>query len=158
MFLSSSYTSIFFLWHASRERLPFQTPGSVPILGVCLCSNCWDWFSELAVSFLDFSHWIPLCSFSILLYWVFYSCLTFLCMWYYHILNMPASHFPWPRNDETVSYGVLYYRYRGLITIFWHFTQYKFPYTLSCPIWSFFVFECWDLSLLNLSCIRALNF
>ena len=26
--------------HASRERLPFRTPGSVPLLGTCLCSNC----------------------------------------------------------------------------------------------------------------------
>ena len=30
------------VWHASRERLPFRTPGSVPHFGTCLCSNCWD--------------------------------------------------------------------------------------------------------------------
>ena len=30
------------VWHASRERLPFRTPGSVPHCGTCLCSNCWD--------------------------------------------------------------------------------------------------------------------
>ena len=30
------------VWHASRERLPFRTPGSVPLFGTCLCSNCWD--------------------------------------------------------------------------------------------------------------------
>ena len=30
------------LWHNSRERLPFRTPGSVPLFGTCLCSNCWD--------------------------------------------------------------------------------------------------------------------
>ena len=29
------------VWHASRERLPFRTPGSVPLFGTCLCSNCW---------------------------------------------------------------------------------------------------------------------
>ena len=28
--------------HASRERLPFRTPGAVPHCGTCLCSNCWD--------------------------------------------------------------------------------------------------------------------
>ena len=28
--------------HASRERLPFRTPGSVSRFGTCLCSNCWD--------------------------------------------------------------------------------------------------------------------
>ena len=31
------------VWHhASRELLPFRTPGFVPLLGTCLCSNCWD--------------------------------------------------------------------------------------------------------------------
>ena len=28
------------VWHASRERMPFRTPGSVPHCGTCLCSNC----------------------------------------------------------------------------------------------------------------------
>ena len=32
------------VWLASRERLPFQTPGFVPLLGTCLYSNCWDQF------------------------------------------------------------------------------------------------------------------
>ena len=32
------------MWHASRERLPFRTPGSAPSphFGTCFCSNCWD--------------------------------------------------------------------------------------------------------------------
>ena len=30
------------VWHASRERLLFRTPGSVLHYGTCLCSNCWD--------------------------------------------------------------------------------------------------------------------
>ena len=30
------------VWLASRERLPFRTPGSVPHFGTCWCSNCWD--------------------------------------------------------------------------------------------------------------------
>ena len=34
------------VWHASRERLPFRTPGSVPLFGTCLCPNCWDQFSR----------------------------------------------------------------------------------------------------------------
>ena len=29
---------------ASKEHLSFRTPGSVPLLGTCLCSNCWDQF------------------------------------------------------------------------------------------------------------------
>ena len=57
------------LWQASRERFPFRTPGSVLLLGTCLCSNCWDQFPELAVSFLDFSLRIPLGTFSIL-FWI----------------------------------------------------------------------------------------
>ena len=56
------------VWHASRERLPFRTPGSVPHCGTCLCSNCWDQiprschvFTRLFTSntpwyFLDFAH------------------------------------------------------------------------------------------------------
>ena len=34
------------VWHASRERLPFRTPGSFPFFGTCLCSNCWDQISR----------------------------------------------------------------------------------------------------------------
>ena len=30
------------VWHASRERIPFRTHGSVPHFGTCECSNCWD--------------------------------------------------------------------------------------------------------------------
>ena len=30
------------VWHASRERLPFRTPGSVPLFGTFVCSNSWD--------------------------------------------------------------------------------------------------------------------
>ena len=30
------------VWHASGERLPYRTPGSVPHFGTCLCSNGWD--------------------------------------------------------------------------------------------------------------------
>ena len=29
------------MWNAIRERLPLRTPGSAPLLGTCLCSNCW---------------------------------------------------------------------------------------------------------------------
>ena len=48
----------------SRDRLPFRTPGTVYVLGNCLCSNLWD---QIALSLLDFSPWIPLGTFSILL-------------------------------------------------------------------------------------------
>ena len=30
------------VWLASRERLPFRTPGSAPLFGTCLWGNCWD--------------------------------------------------------------------------------------------------------------------
>ena len=50
MTLIPSLTSTDYKWFswsicngcASRERLPFRTPGSVPNCGTCLCSNCWD--------------------------------------------------------------------------------------------------------------------
>ena len=32
--------------HASRERLPFRTPGSVPLFETHLCSDCWDVISR----------------------------------------------------------------------------------------------------------------
>ena len=34
------------LWHVSRERLPFRTPGSVPLFRTCLSCNCWDQISR----------------------------------------------------------------------------------------------------------------
>ena len=38
-------------WHASRERLPFRIPGSVPLFGTCLCSNYQDWFVRTCLVF-----------------------------------------------------------------------------------------------------------
>ena len=57
------------VWHASRERLPFRTPGSVPppILGLACASIVETRFLELAMSLLDFSPRISLGTFSILL-------------------------------------------------------------------------------------------
>ena len=39
------------VWHTSRERLPFRTPGSVPLFGTCLCSNCWDLIPQTCLVF-----------------------------------------------------------------------------------------------------------
>ena len=55
------------VWHASRERLPFRTPGSVPILGLANAPIVETKLLELAMSLLDFSPRIPLGTFSILL-------------------------------------------------------------------------------------------
>ena len=54
------------VWLASRERLPFRTPGSVPILGLANASIVETNFLELDMSLLDFSPRIPLGTFSIL--------------------------------------------------------------------------------------------
>ena len=56
------------VWLASRERLPFRTPGSVPILGLAYAPIVETGFLELAMSLLDFSPRIPLGTFSILLF------------------------------------------------------------------------------------------
>ena len=53
------------VWHTSRERLPFGTPG----LGLAYAAICETNFPELVVCFHDFSPWILLGTFSILLYW-----------------------------------------------------------------------------------------
>ena len=48
------------VWHASRERLPFRTPGSVPHCATCFCSNCETRFLELAMSLChgcSYSNW-----------------------------------------------------------------------------------------------------
>ena len=61
------------VWLASRERLPFRTPGSVPILGLANAPIVETKFLELAMSLLDFSHRIPLGTFSILLFSKFFQ-------------------------------------------------------------------------------------
>ena len=53
------------VWLASRERLPFRTPSSVP-LGTCVCSNCWDQFYRTCRIFSRLFTLIPLRTFSIL--------------------------------------------------------------------------------------------
>ena len=45
------------VWYANRERLPFQTPGSIPFWNLHK-SNCWNQFSQTWCDFLDFSHQI----------------------------------------------------------------------------------------------------
>ena len=47
------------MWHTSRVHLPLRTPGSVPLFGTCLWSNCLDQISRNRVSLPDLSHWIP---------------------------------------------------------------------------------------------------
>ena len=44
------------VWLASRERLPFQTPGSVPLLVTCLCSNWWNRFYRTCHIFFSTFH------------------------------------------------------------------------------------------------------
>ena len=56
------------MWLASRERLPFRTPGSVPLFGNLLMLQLMKpVLPNLPYLFLDFSPWIPLGTFSILL-------------------------------------------------------------------------------------------
>ena len=42
------------VWHGSRERLPFWTPGSAPFLGLAYALIVETRFPELAVSLLNF--------------------------------------------------------------------------------------------------------
>ena len=42
------------VWLASRERLPFRTPGSVPLLGLACAQIVETRFLKLAMSLLDF--------------------------------------------------------------------------------------------------------
>ena len=53
--------------HASRERLPFRTPGSVTLFGTCLYSNCCDQIPQTCHVFTRLFTLNTLCTFSILL-------------------------------------------------------------------------------------------
>ena len=53
------------VWLASRERLPFRTPGSVPLFGTCLCCNCWDQIPRICNVFTRLFFWKPLVTFSV---------------------------------------------------------------------------------------------
>ena len=55
------------VWHASRESLPFRTPGSVPHCGLANAPIVETKFLELATFLIDFSPRILLGTFSILL-------------------------------------------------------------------------------------------
>ena len=55
------------VWLASRERLPFRTPGPSHNLGLANAPIVETKFLELAMFLLDFSPRIPLGTFSILL-------------------------------------------------------------------------------------------
>ena len=44
------------VWHASRERLSFWTPGCIPLFGTCLCSNCWDQIPRICHVFYSTFH------------------------------------------------------------------------------------------------------
>ena len=65
---SGFHGALWRVWHASWERLPFRTPGSVSLLRTCLSSNCWDQFSRTCHVFSrQFSSSIPLGTYWILL-------------------------------------------------------------------------------------------
>ena len=56
------------VWLASREGLPFRTPGSIPLFGTYLCSNLWNQFYRTCHIFFSTFHLeYPSVLFSILL-------------------------------------------------------------------------------------------
>ena len=88
------------VWLASRERLHFQTPGSVPHLGLANAPIVETKFLELAMSLLDFPPRIPLGTFSILLHTSIYDKRD---DFNFHITNFPflSSNIP-----SSPAYGV----------------------------------------------------
>ena len=113
------------VWHASRERLPFQTPGSVPLFETCLCSNCWDQISRTCrvftrlftlntpiwnLNFKSLKKWV-LGTFSILLH-------------------------KWNLNDTNLGH---------LLTIVWHILWYV-GYLYCCVFICISIVICWDLA------------
>ena len=45
------------VWHAGRERISFRIHSSVPLLGMSLCSNCWDQCSQTCSFFSRLFTW-----------------------------------------------------------------------------------------------------
>ena len=97
------------VWHASRERLPFRTPGSVP--------HFWDLlmlqllrpkFLELAMSLLDSSPRIPLGTFSILLVTVCKFILN--CRRYHFHIDRHNYQIKHPRLTCSLGYSVVFAR------------------------------------------------
>ena len=76
------------VWLASRERLLFWTPGSVPIFGTYSCSKCWDQIRRIC-------H-------------VFARLFTYKTTWYFldFALSSKSSHYIMAWVDTTVWYIV----------------------------------------------------
>ena len=90
------------VWHASRERLPFRTPGSVPILGLANAPIVETKFLELAMSLLDFSPRIPLGTFSILLTCIFLHAHLNLCR--VSFISMQLCRKCWAVNSKMCKF------------------------------------------------------
>ena len=70
------------VWHASRERLPFQTSYSIPLFGTCLCSNYWDQISQACHVFTRI--------FTLKTSWYFSSfCFVITERWLFGVLYIP---------------------------------------------------------------------
>ena len=80
------------VWLASRERLPFRTPGSVPHLGLANVPIVETKFLELAMSLLDFSPRIPLGTFSNLPLRLGYCFTPYLRLWLYNVAPLVAFY------------------------------------------------------------------
>ena len=72
------------VWHASRECLPFRTPGSVSLFGTCLYSNCWNQISRTChVLTRLFTLNAPWYFLDFLYYFFFIFRVVFCCLVYY---------------------------------------------------------------------------
>ena len=73
-------------WHASRERLPLRTPGSVFLFGTCLCSICWYQIFRICKVFSRL--------FTLNTPW-FFSILLFSCTLMYRSAKVDMQRIPW---------------------------------------------------------------
>ena len=141
------------VWLASRERLPFRTPGSVPVCGRANAPIVETSFTELVISFLDFSPWIPLGTFSsllsivlwlsvpiwwLILLWKWGFCLTSES---YHFLipltlgnfsTLLVCHFCWLLIDDIDGYHDQNDNHRDMTSYENEFLCYF------CPLWIWF--------------------
>ena len=153
--ITSGFHEVFATGVAFQQGL-LTLPGSVPLFGTCLCSNCWDKFPELVVSFLDFSPWIPFGTFSIFLLqmkgWVGWIMAPILLA-----PNCDRYHDVWNTVKMINIFSILMYSLMSLISVlFWPgFSQRLMPafvVTLICARTILYIFVLWPITMLLQNC------
>ena len=105
------------VWHASRERLFFQKPGSVPHWWTCSCSNCWDQIPRTCHVFTRLftsnTPWYLLhFALNIHIFPMEYIIESSYLVWWYIIIFLIHSSTQWCLMILTIIFNVIDIRYK----------------------------------------------